>query len=276
MEVKGKAVIVTGAGSGVGRAAALVFSRAGAKVVCCGRRQEKLEETVAQVKAQQGEAMAVPVDLTDLNKVERMAARARETFGEIGVLFNSAATFHALGSVWEVDPEKWWRDMGNNLRGPMHCCRAVLPQMIQKAEGAIINITAQAGTDAKPGCSGYACSKAGVIHLTNTLAAELKMKEIPVLVFGLDPGFNRTEMTEELAAHPESAFWLPRVKPNLDTDKGAHPERVAETAIELIKYGQPVLAGRTFRVGVKVKDIDKKAAEIEEKDLLTLRFRHLH
>jgi NAD(P)-dependent dehydrogenase (short-subunit alcohol dehydrogenase family) len=275
MEIKGKTVIITGAGSGVGRAAAIEFSKAGAQVIACGRRKEKLKETVRLVKSDKGEAIAVPTDVTHPAQIEALVKKALSVYGRIDVLFNNAASFHALGAVWEVDPDLWWQDLNNNLRGPFFCCRAVLPHMIERGSGAIINLTAQAGTDAKPGCSGYACSKAGLIHLTNTLAAELTMKHAPVLVFGLDPGFNRTEMTEELAAHPESAFWLPRVQQNLDTDKATHPEQVARTALELILYGKPVLAGRTFRVGVDIGQIDQKAAEIEEKDLLTLRFRHL-
>jgi NAD(P)-dependent dehydrogenase (short-subunit alcohol dehydrogenase family) len=147
--------------------------------------------------------------------------------------------------------------------------------MIEHKEGIIVNITAQAGTAAKPGCSAYACSKAALIHLTNTLASEFSLKGLPVVVFGLDPGFNVTEMTEGLGKMPEVDLWLPGIKKSLQTASGAEPEQVAATAVELVQFGAPILSGRTFRVGMTAQFIQEHAKEIEENDLLTLRFRRI-
>jgi 3-oxoacyl-[acyl-carrier protein] reductase len=275
MELADKVVIITGAGSGIGRAMAMAFGREAARVVCCGRRRDRLEQTAAMVVDRGGTAMALPVDVTQAEQVQAAVATVVKEFGRVDVLINNAARFGALGAVWEVDLTQWTADMEVNLNGPLHFCRAVLPPMIARREGIIVNVTAQAGTAAKPGCSAYACSKAALIHLTNTLAAELSLRKLPIVVFGLDPGFNRTEMTQALAQMAEADFWLPGIKKTYESASGTEPERVAQTALELVRFGDAVLSGRTFRVGMTAEYIRQHARQIEEGDMLTLRFRHL-
>jgi len=275
MEVADRIVVITGAGSGIGRAMAVAFGREGARVVCGGRRPANLEQTAAMVVDRGGKALAMPVDVTQVAQVQSAVATVLKEFGRVDVLINNAARFGALGAVWEVDLAQWAADLEVNLKGPLHLCRAVLPSMIAQRKGIIINITAQAGTAAKPGCSAYACSKAALIHLTNTLAAELSLRQLPIVVFGLDPGFNRTDMTQALAQMAEVDYWLPGLKGMYESASGSEPERVAETAVELVRFGDPVLSGRTFRVGMNAQYIKEHARQIQERDMLTLRFRHL-
>ena len=127
MELTDKVVIVTGAGSGVGRALALAFGREGARVVCAARRADRLRDTVTAIEAEGGTGLAIPTDVTDVVQVERMVSQSLDGFGQIDVLFNNAGSFGSLGAVWEVDPDAWWHDVTVNLRGTMLCCRAVLP-----------------------------------------------------------------------------------------------------------------------------------------------------
>ncbi len=275
MKVADKVIVITGAGSGIGRAMALAFGREGALVVCCGRRRANLEQTAVMVTDRGGKAMALPVDVTQVEQVQAAVAAVVKEFGRVDVLINNAARFGALGAAWEVDLTQWAADMEVNLMGPLHFSRAVLPPMMAQREGIIINITAQAGTAAKPGCSAYACSKAALIHLTNTLAAELSLRQLPILVFGLDPGFNRTEMTEALAQMAQVDDWLPGLKQAYGSASGTEPERVAETAVELVRFGDQVLSGRIFKVGMTAEYIRQHARQIEEGDMLTLRFRDL-
>jgi NAD(P)-dependent dehydrogenase (short-subunit alcohol dehydrogenase family) len=275
MRIAEKVVLITGAGSGIGRAMAVAFGREGARVICCGRRRPRLDETVCMVADQGGTAQALPVDVTQVKQVQAVVAAVVKEFGRVDILVNNAARFGALGAAWEVDLGQWKEDLAVNLIGPVQCCRAVLPYMIARKEGIIFNIAAQAGTAAKPGCSAYACSKAALIHLTNTLASELALKNLPIVVFGLDPGFNRTEMTQALGQMAEADVWLPGLKTAYESASGTEPERVAQTAVDLVRFGDPVLSGRTFKVGIKVEYIREHAGQIEKDDLLTLRFRQL-
>ena len=275
MTIAEKVILITGAGSGIGRAMAVAFGQEGARVICCGRRQARLEATAHLVASQGGIAKALPVDVTQSRQVEEAVGDVVREFGRLDVLVNNAARFGTLGSAWEVNLGEWEQDLAVNLMGPVHCCRAVLPAMIAQRNGIIINVTAQAGTAAKPGCSAYACSKAALIHLTNTLAGELALKRLPIVVFGLDPGFNRTEMTQALGRMAEADLWLPGLKEAYESASGTEPARVAQTAIDLVRFGDPILSGRTFRVGMTAEYIRQRAAQIVKDDLLTLRFRYL-
>ena len=129
MYLKNKVVIVTGAGSGVGRALALEFGGVGARVVCVARRAERIQETAATIAADGGVALVVQADVTNIVQVEQMVSQTLDAFCQIDVLFNNAGSFGAIGAVWEVDPELWWHDVTVNLRGIMLCCRSVLPHM---------------------------------------------------------------------------------------------------------------------------------------------------
>lgn len=105
MELSGKIAVITGAGSGIGQSVALEFSRARAKIVCCGRRENKLLETASLIQKVGGEALVVPTDVTQKDQVDSMVTRTLEHFGRIDVLFNNAGSFSALGGLWEVDAD---------------------------------------------------------------------------------------------------------------------------------------------------------------------------
>ncbi len=102
MELKGKVAIVTGAGSGVGRALALEFGRQGARVVCAARRAPRIQETAAAIEAAGGSALAVQTDVTEMVQIQSMVSQSLDAFDQIDVLFNNAGSFRALGAVWEV------------------------------------------------------------------------------------------------------------------------------------------------------------------------------
>ena len=119
MDLKDGVAIVTGSGSGIGRALALAFGAAGARVVCVARRLERIEETASLIKAAGGEALALCADVTDPGQLDAMVSRTLDAYGRIDVLFNNAGRFNVLGALWEVDPDDWWRDVEVNLRGVM-------------------------------------------------------------------------------------------------------------------------------------------------------------
>ncbi len=243
MELKGKVAIVTGAGSGVGRALALEFGRRGARVVCAARRAPRIQETVAAIEAAGGKAIAVQTDVTDMAQVRRMVSQSLDAFGQIDVLFNNAGSFRALGAVWEVDPDVWWHDVMVSLRGTMLCCHAVLPHMLERQSGVIINMS---GGNQIPGGTGYSCSKVGVVRFTELLARELKQQGSPVMAFVMGPGFVRTEMTELQITTPEGRKWLPSSKEAVDQGRDRPPDDCARAAVKLIRVACPELSGGTF------------------------------
>lgn len=243
MNLEDSVIIVTGAGSGVGRALALEFAAQGARVVCAARNMERLQETVKCIEAAGGAALAVATDVTDRVQVKHMVAQSLDAFGQIDVLFNNAGSFRAIGSVWEVDPELWWQDVTVNLRGTMLCCHAVLPHMIKRGSGIIINMH---GGDRIPGGTGYSASKIGVARFTELLAKELEQVNVPVLTFLMGPGFVRTEMTELQIQTPTGQKWLPSSKEAIDQGKDRPPEDCARAAVKLIQAACPELNGSSF------------------------------
>lgn len=243
MDLKGKTVIVTGAGSGVGRALALEFGARGAHVICAARRVTRIQETAAAIESNGGTAVAVQVDVTDIRQVEHMVSRSLNAFGQIDVLFNNAGSFAALGAVWEIDPDLWWNDVTVNLRGTMLCCRSVLPHMLKRDSGIIINMS---GGNQIPGGTGYSCSKVGVIRFTELLAKELKHGGSSVLTFIMGPGFVHTEMTEIQIQTPEGQEWLPSSKDSVEQGRDRPPEDCARAAVELIRVACSELNGGTF------------------------------
>lgn len=273
MELGGKIAVITGAGSGIGQTVALALSRAGVKIVCCGRRKNKLLGTAALIERDAGESLIIQTDVTQKDQVDHMVSKTLEHFGRIDILFNNAGSFHALGGLWEVNAGLWWQDVEINLRGTMLCSHAVLSHMMERDEGIIVNMSGGGAERPMTGGSGYGCSKAAILRLTDTLAHELQKVGSSVLVFAMDPGFNRTEMTERLACMESVQKWLPNVRQRLDMDNGNKAEDCARTMIDLIHLAPFELNGRLLRAGTDIRKIIGHAHEIHERDLLTLRFR---
>ena len=274
MELKGRTAIVTGSGTGVGRAIAVEFAREGAAVVCCARRENLLRETVDLIEKEGGEGLAVPTDITQQAQVEAMVGATLERFGRIDVLYNNAGSFRTIGAVWEVDPDDWWHDATVNLLGTMLCCRAVLPHMIARGEGVIVNMSGGGASAPLHGGSGYGCSKAGVVRLTDTLAAELEHEGFSnIIVLGTGPGLVQTEMTQLQADTPEGRKWIPSTAEYIEAGKLGAPEDCARDSVKLIRIACPELSGRVLGTGMDFDDIAARAAEIKEKDLYVMRAR---
>jgi len=259
MKLENEVVIVTGAGSGIGRALALEFGAQGARVVCAARRVERIENTVSAIETNGGTALAVQTDVTNIDQVERMVSQTIDVFGQVDVLFNNAGSFNALGAVWEIDPDTWWHDIDVNLRGTMLCCRAVLPHMMARGSGILINM---AGGNQIPGGTGYSTSKVGLERFTELLAKELKREGSSVLAFVMGPGFVRTEMTEIQITSPEGRKWLPSSKDAVEKGLDRPPEDCARATIELIRVACPELSGRRFGPDT---DFDKVLRDAKQK-----------
>ncbi len=189
MQVIPKAAIVTGGGTGVGRATALRLAKLDCAVlVNYSRSREEAQQTVADIKALGGRALAVQADVADDAQVRAMVAKAVAAFGRLDLLVNNAATTRFIGGadVEQVTDEDWQRILMVNLVGPFHCARAVQQPMLDSGGGHIINVSSVAAFSGKGSCIPYAASKAALNNLTLALARSLAPD---IRVNAVAPGF---------------------------------------------------------------------------------------
>jgi 3-oxoacyl-[acyl-carrier protein] reductase len=171
VSVAGKTAIVTGAGTGIGRATAILLAERGARVVAAGLQPERLGETVAAITDAGGEAVAVDADLSDPQAIEAVAAQAQERFGGADVLVNNAAVY-PIGPWHEMDAAGWDAVFATNIRGYFLLARAVRPQMLARGGGAIVNVASVTFFWGEALLVAYVASKGAVVGFTRALARE--------------------------------------------------------------------------------------------------------
>lgn len=187
----GRAAVVTGASSGIGRATARALAAAGARVGLVARRTERLEELKQEISRGGGEALALPTDVTDYGQAGAMARRAEEVFGGVDVLVNVAGVM-LPAPVAEADPEDWRRMVEVNLMGALHATRAVLPGMLGRGNGHIVNVSSTSGRTHQPLFAVYAATKHGLGAFSNVLRKEVHPNRIRVTLF--EPGPTESEL----------------------------------------------------------------------------------
>src|SRR4029077_4349720 len=146
---------------------------AGASVAVVARTEGQSIEVVAEVAKAGGRSIAISADVSQPGEVDQMIGEVERTLGPVDLLVNNAGLAGPIGPTWEADPTEWWRCLEVNLRGPMLCSRAVLPGMIARGKGRIVNVASGAGTGAIPYLGPYVTSKTALIRLTEVLAAEV-------------------------------------------------------------------------------------------------------
>ena len=244
MELKDRVAIVTGAGRGIGRAVAREFARHACRVVCCARTPADIEETASLIRNENGQCLPIPTDVANRQQVEAMVQQTMNHFGRIDILVNNAARLPVISALWEVDPDAWWDEITVNLRGPMLCCRAVLPHMLaQEGEGIIINL---AGGTEIPGRTSYCCSKVALERLTLLLTKELHSVGSNIIVFSMGPGLVKTRRTLVEAQTPQGIRWNPGTKKAFDEGQDRPPENCAKAAVKLISRATPAMNAQYF------------------------------
>jgi NADP-dependent 3-hydroxy acid dehydrogenase YdfG len=201
----GQVAIVTGAGRGIGRAIAERFASEGADLVLASRTARDLEAVAKRVERAGVRALVVPSDVTDDAAVERLVERAVDAFGRIDILV-TAAGVASFGPVAEATARDWDAMLAVNLRAVMTCCRAVLPPMLARRSGTIINVASIAARRPIPGAAAYTATKAGVVGWSRVLAEELRAGGVRVGV--LVPGAVDTPLWDAIPGGPDRARML--------------------------------------------------------------------
>ena len=167
----GKVALVTGGGTGIGKAIALACAREGAKVAVAGRRKEKLQETVRELEKQGGDGLAIACDVSNSKDAERAVHEAAKNFGRLNVLVNNAGVLH-VATIEGTSEEEWDRLMTINLKGPFLMCRAALPEFRKAGGGTIVNVGSVLGLIGMKDRAAYCASKGGVTLLTKAMALD--------------------------------------------------------------------------------------------------------
>jgi 3-oxoacyl-[acyl-carrier protein] reductase len=249
-DLQGQVALVTGGGRGIGRNVALELAAAGARVAVAARTRDEIEETAQEING-----LAIECDVSDRVSVEHMVRLAESELGPIDLLVANAGISIDEDAAWELDPTDWWRVFEVNVLGVYLCCRAVIPGMLERGRGRIVNVASGAAYLPGSKSTAYSASKAAVHRFSETLANQLEPHGIPV--FSISPGLVRTRMTDSGDDLP----WTP-------------PELAPRLVRALASGRLDRLAGRYLHAEHDdVDDLAARADEIVENDLNAIRLR---
>jgi len=237
--VDGKVALVTGGGSGIGRATALVFAREGAKVVVADIVVAGGEETVRLIKAAGGEAVFIKADVSKAAEVEALVKKTVETHGRLDCAFNNAGIEGEVAQTPNCTEENWDRTIAINLKGVWLCLKYEIPQMLKQGGGAIVNTASVAGLVGFQGTPAYVASKHGVAGLTKTAA--LEYAKAGIRVNAVCPGVIHTPMVERaFSASPQMAEAAIAMEP---VGRLGKPEEIAEAVVWLCSDAASFVTG---------------------------------
>jgi 3-oxoacyl-[acyl-carrier protein] reductase len=235
---RSRVALVTGAGSGIGRAIAEKLAEDGARVVVNDLKGETANEVVAGIRDKGGTAAAAPGDVSDTEAVRQIVAAAREAYDAPEILVNNAGFLQQKRFV-DLTPEDFDRMIAVHLRGTFLCTRAVLPEMLSRGRGIVVNVASQLGQIGGIELCHYSAAKAGIIGLTKSLAREVSAQG--VRVNAVAPGPINTELVLGL-----SDEWRDAKAAELPLGRFGEPWEVAETVAFLVSDGATLYIGQTL------------------------------
>jgi len=260
--LQGQIAVVTGGGRGLGGAFARALAAAGAEVALLGRSQDTLDETVASIGAG---ARAFCADVTD---AARVAAVFRE-IGAVDLLVNNAGILGPLGPFAQSDFDEWWRTIDVNVRGAMLCMHAVLPGMIERRRGRIVNLVT--GSFSAAHLSAYLAGKTALVRATECVAAETRPHGLALFSFA--PGTVSTDMSRHSLTSSEGRQWIPWFRRIFDEGLNLEAERPAAVVVALASGKYDALTGLQLTPFDDLDALLANRAEVEKERLHTLQIR---
>jgi NAD(P)-dependent dehydrogenase (short-subunit alcohol dehydrogenase family) len=278
VQLAGSVALVTGGGRGVGRVLARALAGAGAAVGLLARSSDQLTESVRLIEAAGGVATAASANLSDPESATTAVDKLRHELGPVDLLVNNAGVSGPVGLAWDVLEEDWWRTVEINLRSVTLCSRMVLPEMVTRRRGRIVNVTSQAGVFRWPLASAYSVSKAAVTKFTENLAYETRRYGISV--FSVHPGILPIGLSEPALASTAPADspqgrmreWL---RQELAAGRGAEPRQVVELLMRIANGDLDRLSGRHLSVHDDLDTLVSRTEDVLRDDLHVLRLRDL-
>jgi len=242
--MEGKVALVTGSGSGIGRATALVFAREGAKVVITDINVEGGQETVDMIKKDGGGAIFFQADVTQSSQVEKLINRAVEVYGRLDCTCNNAGIPGLRVPLIEFPEDQWNLVIDTDLKSVWLCMKYQIPKMLKQGKGAIVNISSAAGLKPNKGSTAYCSAKHGIIGLTKMAA--LEYAESGIRVNTVCPGPIRTPFVEDLCKkHPEREAWYISSTP---MKRMGTPGEIGEAVVWLCSDAASYITGITLPV----------------------------
>jgi len=265
----GEVVIVTGASRGLGRAYAEAFANAGARVALIARGATELETFARELSVHGHRVLPIAADVTESAAVRQAADTVERVLGPVNLLVNAAGVGMPMGPFADASFERWWRTMEVNLKGPALWSRAVLPSMVARRRGRIINLASIAGGRAISNWTAYVTSKTALIRLSETLALEGAASN--VRVFPIHPGTLRTAMTQEALDSEEARRLVPGLAAIFDRGQDTKLEDSVRFVMRIARGEADALSGRFIGVQDELASLTELVVQGAGAEALTLR-----
>jgi len=243
MKLDGRTAVITGAGSGMGRAMAQIFHAEGANIVAADIDEAAATETVNGLD---GRAIAVGVDVSDVASVDRLGDRALEAFGTVDIVCNNAGVLDDYTVAHETSDDLWNRIIGVNLTGPFNVSRRFIPVMLEKGKGAIVNTASISAFIAGGGGAAYTASKHGLLGLTRQMAFDYGSRGIRVNA--VCPGATQTGMTAHLVTEEGRNEHVDQAIAGTPAGRWARPEEIAKLALFLASDDADFIHGSAYLI----------------------------
>ncbi|WP_027364520.1 SDR family NAD(P)-dependent oxidoreductase [Desulfotruncus alcoholivorax] len=243
MKLDQKVAVITGAGRGIGKAIALKFAREGARVIAADLDHGSAASVAGEIESIGGDALAVKVDVSDNLSVDSMVKEALIKYGKVDILINNAG-WDKIGLFMDSSEDTWEKVIAINLKGTIICCKALLPQMMERKYGKILNVSSDAGRVGSSGEVVYSAAKGGVIAFSKALAREMARYKININC--LAPGPTDTPLFAEVAAdNPKIAEALIK---SIPLRRLGQPNDLANAAAFLVSDDAEYITGQTLSV----------------------------
>ncbi len=270
MKFQEKIAIVTGSGRGIGKSIALKLAEEGAKVVLTSRTKDEIEQTLHEIEKNGGQGFSFQLDVSHFKEVKNLIEKILKDYGKIDILVNNAGIITPIKPIQEVDKEEWENNIQINLFGTFYFMKLVIPDMIANNYGKIINLSGGGAFNSMPNFTAYGVSKAAIVRLTETVAAELATKNISVNAIA--PGPIKTKITYDIFESGTMAgIEQNRAKKIID-DGGFDMSKVCDLALFLASDESNGLSGKT--ISAKWDDLDyikQNIQSIQKSDKYTMK-----